>query len=524
MIKEEKIERGLLLFGKIMLVTVVLVNAWVTYRYYFNFVTADDASELVLSKMLAAEGGVLSTNWHYSTELEILNTQLVYSFLFRFISNFKVVRILGQVILSGIFLASYYFCLYSMDKEKVKKRFFLTAFLLLIPISQAWVYLILKTYYIPHVAITFVALGFACLAQREDLSKRQRICVFSLGSLLAFVGCLEGMRHIQMAYLPLVLSSVWMLYNALETAEWDLKRLSLPRGILEHICWLLCAGAGFLVNAFVLSGIYDYKDQNNATFTETLAFENIEKVWNAFLEVTGYTGEQKMMSFGGICNALAVLGACALFYVLIRLVCNIKKQQRIEELMVGFVVLSFALSMFIFIALKTVSARYVMACVAPMVLFFVFLENFPFLKRTIILLGVYGVVMVLGIHKYHEIQLSDKNENLRNVYEFVVSNDYTYGYSTFWSGNLLTELTNGAFQTRSVRGDYENQKLKIYHWLTPVQVEYREEPIICILEKKRVEDLPLPESWNMLMEDEEYMIYELPAHREVEEYLERRQL
>ena len=106
MIKEEKIERGLLLFGKIMLVTVVLVNAWVTYRYYFNFVTADDASELVLSKMLAAEGGVLSTNWHYSTELEILNTQLVYSFLFRFISNFKVVRILGQVILSGIFLAS----------------------------------------------------------------------------------------------------------------------------------------------------------------------------------------------------------------------------------------------------------------------------------------------------------------------------------------------------------------------------------------------------------------------------------
>lgn len=141
-----------------------------------------------------------------------------------------------------------------------------------------------------------------------------------------------------------------------------------------------------------------------------------------------------------------------------------------------------------------------------------------------ILLGAYGLILVLGIHKYHQIQVSDKNENLRNVYEFVISNDYTYGYSTFWSGNLLTELTNGAFQTRSVRGDYENQKLKIYHWLTPVQVEYREEPIICILEKRRVEDLPLPENWNMLMEDEEYMIYGLPAHKEVEEYLEKRQL
>lgn len=521
---EDKIERGLLLFGKIMLVTVVFVNAWITYRYYFNFITSDDASELVLSKMLAAEGGVLSANWHYSTELEILNTQLVYSFLFRFISNFKVVRILGQVILSGIFLASYYFCLYSMNREKAKKRFFLTAFLLLIPISEAWVFLVMKTYYIPHVATTFAALGFACQVHREELSKRQHRVILLLGSLLAFIGCLEGMRHIQLIYLPLVLSSLWMLWNALEAAEWNLKRLSLPRGILEHIWWLLCAGAGNFVNASVLSGIYDYRDQNNAMFTETLAFENIEKVWNAFLEVTGYTGEQKMLSFGGICNALSVLAACALVCTLIYLVCNIKKKQQTEQLVIAAVILSFALSMFIFIALKTVSARYVMACVAPMVLFFVFLERFPFLKRTMILLGVYGLILVLGIHKYHQIQVSDKNENLRNVYEFVISNDYTYGYSTFWSGNLLTELTNGAFQTRSVRGDYENQKLKIYHWLTPVQVEYREEPIICILEKRRVEDLPLPENWNMLMEDEEYMIYGLPAHKEVEEYLEKRQL
>ena len=82
--------------------------------------------------------------------------------------------------------------------------------------------------------------------------------------------------------------------------------------------------------------------------------------------------------------------------------------------------------MFIFIALKTVSARYVMACVAPMVLFFMFLERFPFLKRTVILMGAYGLILVLGIHKYHQIQVSDKNENLRNVYEFVISNDYTY--------------------------------------------------------------------------------------------------
>lgn len=520
--KEEKIEQGFLLFGKIMLIAVILLNAWITYRYYFNFVSSDDASELVLSKMLAADGGVLSTNWHYSTELEILNTQLVYSFLFRFISNFKAVRILGQVILTGIFLVSYYFCLYSIEREKAGGRFWKTAFLLLIPISPAWVFLVMKTYYVPHVAITFVTLGLACLVQREDLGKRQHGILLFLGSLLAFVGCLEGIRHIQMAYLPLVLSFFWLLWNALEAAGWDLKKVVVPRGILDYICWLIAAGAGFLVNSLVLSGIYDYKDQNGAKFTETFAFANIEKVWNSFLEVTGYSGEQEMLSFGGICNALAVAAACALLYVLVRVVLMIKKESAIGQLVISFVVISFAVSMFIFMALNKVEARYIMACVVPMILLFIFLEQLPFFKRSVIFLGIYGVVLVLGLHEYRSLQVYNKNENLRNVYDFVTSNDYTYGYSTFWSGNLLTELTNGAFHTRSVRGDYENQKLKIYHWLTPIEVEYHEEPIICILEKRRVEDLPLPENWTLLMEDEAYTIYELPSHREVEEYFEKR--
>ena len=522
--KEEKIEQGFLLFGKIMLVAVILLNAFITYRYYFNFITSDDASELVLSRMLASEGGVLSTNWHYSTELEIFNTQLVYSFLFRFLSDFKAVRILGQIILTGLFLASYYFCLYCIEKEKASHRFWKTAFLLVIPISQAWVFLVMKTYYIPHVGVSFLALGLACLVQREDLGKKAHYIVLLLGCLLAFVSCLEGMRHIQLAYLPLVLSSLWLLWNALENVGWDLHKMTVPRGIFDNICWLLAGGAGFYVNSSILSGIYDYKDQNSAKFTETFAFANMEKVWNAFLEATGYTGEQEMLSFGGVCNALSVLIACMLICVIIYLSCKIRKKQAMEQMIISFVIVSFALSMFIFMSLNSAVSRWVMACIAPMILLLILLERLPFLKRTLIFLGIYCIVAVQGFHEYRQLQTSDRNENLRNVYEYITSNGYSFGYSTFWAGNLLTELTNGEFQARSVRGDYENQKLKIWHWLTPVQVEYREEPIICVLEKRRVEDLPLPDNWTMVMEDEEYMIYELPTHREVKKYLEKREL
>gem|GEM_PF-5435070 len=42
-----------------------------------NRLDADMASEQLLANLLAQKGGVMSTNWYYSTELRVLNTQLV---------------------------------------------------------------------------------------------------------------------------------------------------------------------------------------------------------------------------------------------------------------------------------------------------------------------------------------------------------------------------------------------------------------------------------------------------------------
>ena len=43
-----------------------------------NRLDADMASEQLLANLLEQEGGVMSTNWYYSTELRVLNTQLVW--------------------------------------------------------------------------------------------------------------------------------------------------------------------------------------------------------------------------------------------------------------------------------------------------------------------------------------------------------------------------------------------------------------------------------------------------------------
>lgn len=52
-----------------------------------NRLDADMASEQLLANLLAQEGGVMSTNWYYSTELRVLNTQLVMVPLFRLFTS-----------------------------------------------------------------------------------------------------------------------------------------------------------------------------------------------------------------------------------------------------------------------------------------------------------------------------------------------------------------------------------------------------------------------------------------------------
>lgn len=520
--KQNRMERGFVIFGKIMLVAAIFLNAWITWKYYFYFVTADDASELVLARMLARDGGILSANWYYSTELRILNTQLIYSLLFRFLTNFKVIRILGQVILTVIFLASYYFCLCSIDSKLAGNRFWKTAFLLVLPIGWPWLFLIMKTYYIPHVAITFLALGMACQMQKEDTEDRKKLILLICGGLLAFVAGLEGIRHIQLAYLPLILSSVWLWWNALEDTGWSLKDFRIPKGSFANLCWFLCAAAGYLVNTKVLSKVYFFKSYDEQKFTEILGMENIQNSLNGFLEVTGYTGEKEMLSAGGLCNAIAVVFLCFMLLFLLSIVINMKKYEQEDQLILSFLVLSFGLTMFICTSLNSVVSRWIMACVAPMVLLFMFLEGYPAMKRYVLLGGFYCIALLLGSNTYYEIKADHENDSIRNVYEFITENDYSYGYSTFWAGNLLTELTNGEFETRCVRGDYENNKLILFQWLMPIEAEYQEGPILCILQKRRVEDLPLPENWSLMMEDEEYLIYEVPDHREMEEYLVKR--
>ena len=69
--KHQKVLFGILLMAEIALMV------YMTWQYGAQWLDSDDSAEMILAELLSREGGILSKNWYYSTELRVLNTQLV---------------------------------------------------------------------------------------------------------------------------------------------------------------------------------------------------------------------------------------------------------------------------------------------------------------------------------------------------------------------------------------------------------------------------------------------------------------
>ena len=83
MLKKTKILPVILLLAEILMMMLV------SYKYGSLHLTADDSAEMILAEQLSRESEILSPNWYYSTELRVLNTQIVMSLLFRFSHDWR---------------------------------------------------------------------------------------------------------------------------------------------------------------------------------------------------------------------------------------------------------------------------------------------------------------------------------------------------------------------------------------------------------------------------------------------------
>lgn len=519
--KWNKSKKVLMIFGITMILLFLLLNVGVTWINYFNFIDSDDASELILSKMLAEDGGIMSSNWYYSTEIRVLNTQLVYMLLFHLFSDFRMVRVFGQIILSVILLVSYYFLLRSIEPEKANRRFYMTAFLLLIPMSEAWTFLNMKSYYVPHIAISFMAFGFAWRIRYQ----RKRLLNFALGIMLGFTAGLGGIRSLQLTYIPLGIFLCVDLWKYLEYQGWN--RLFFNKDFwiswIENMGCAVASLAGFLMNTFVLSSKYNFKSYSEMKYRYFSA-ETLFDVWNDLVEAVGYVAETYIFSLDGICNTFALILISVLLMecakktnIYLKRQINYSDMQEYQETGGGICDLSFVsvlvlfFNLFVFIVTKYVTSRYIMACLPLMILFVFTLEKKPKNKQIFFYIALCFICIFLGVREYKNILFLDGNEAKRGVIDFIEEKGYSIGIATFWNGNVITELTDGKIQFANIGYDEETGEAFRYDWLCPMDIYEKEGTALLILTKEEEEQMVLPEKEQMaeVYEDENYIAYEV---------------
>ncbi|MCR5209639.1 MAG: hypothetical protein K6C99_05480 [Lachnospiraceae bacterium] len=460
--------------GMLILIVLSLVSYGIfMYKYGANFLDSDAAAEMILSNLLSKEGGVLSRSWYYSSELRVLNTQLIFSFLFHIFNNWKIVRITGGILLLIILCTSALFLGKSIKMTHFETSMF--ALVMLLPVSDLYLEFVMAwSYYIPHIVISFVTIALLLFA----INHEKKTVVFSgLNCILALIAGMGGWRQLINLYIPLVIVAGWLYIDTNFTLKNDIKKNIYKTDILRLLiinCFLfLSATIGFLINSTVLRKNYEFKRMGSVWFTD-FSSERMINMLSAVLHMFGYD-QGKATSFSsiknGVCFLIVLLGIIAVRDILKNKIYSIE-----EDIIARYLTAAFVIMLLIEVFSDALIAdRYIIPIsvfIVPVIIIFLKRRyeniNQSKEKKTILLLSFLFFVIVSGCSLYNYCFSDFRKETEYNqITESLLEQGYDKGFGTFWNGDVFTELSNGKIEMYCWDSDISNVKAPddIYKWL-----------------------------------------------------------
>ena len=442
-----------------------LWSCHVTWNATEKLLDGDASSEMVLSSILSEDGGILTTRWHYSTELRVLNTQLVFTPLFHVFSDWHKIRFTGAMILQVLLLLSYgYFC-QSLGGKKAPCL--VGGGLMLLPRSIAYGRIVLyHSYYMPHILFNFLLFGlFMRLTRKEKRIVPRLLCFLAL----SFGVGLGGVRHGMITFAPLLLAVFLRTVRILERDGLS----GIQAGDIKRQWTLALAGcaaflAGYRINSRVLAGIYQFSRMEN-TMTVLPSSSSCFSLLHECLHSFGYDAWYVIFSVRGI---IGILGLMALIATAVS-IAGAMKGNAVESAgwyapalcaCVGMV------SAGVLLITDINSKDYERFLLPALALTVPALAAAEFWRqrdgRALAQRGMAIFVMaaILFTGLYHSLFYADPAsrglvytglefgnkanvEELEDVANFLEEEGYTLGYAPFWQASVLREMTDGRVKT-----------------------------------------------------------------------------
>ena len=527
----------------------VFFTAKSTYYTTEFYLDGDASSELVLAHHLAETGQILSSDWYYSTELRVLNTQLVYAPLFHIFSDWHMVRFTAALIMQALLVLSFaYLC---KQSSLSLGAFFLGAALLISPTSIAYGRIVLyHCYYMPHIIIGFMIVGLYLSSiqkhrQRQLFSYAVR---FFLLITISFLSGLGGIRQLVITHAPLCLLPLFLFFRTESDAP-VISTVSKKRVyLIPAFCAALFAFVGLVVNIMFLAQQYSFRNNTVITF-ELIDSNGLSNLFYAILHLFGFQKGSSLSTIAGIASLGSVcIAVYCIFLCLRQLLCSPNSVQEYSASITSLFGISvFLILLAIFIIVGSGFAFYHELYLIPATVWFIpFLcvqydkSHFSILSFKIadalLVCVLILFIPTIGtnirfftphpdsyILRYEGLLYRNSKlvPQLEKCVQTLSDLGYSLGYSTHWNANTVTEMTNGQIkmiglelQTDDTSTDSIDTlpSLSLKKWLTlKSYLELKPEKVFLLLtsvENKYYLKMPFEDKGEVIYEDDgNFIIY-----------------
>lgn len=456
---------------------------WMAAAYLFDLwyqlvpgkwiVDSDLASEMILSDLLNKEGTIISHNWFYSTELKVVNLQWFYRLgLLIFPNDWHLARTFGMAITLALFAAAMLFFVKCAGLGRAGLWMVGT---LLWPFGQHYlVYAIYGGYYLVYTF--FYMLVLALVLRSLNADKKHCALQWVLACVITAVAGMNGVKQLMVFHAPLCLAAAILLVLALHSCgktDWkaalDVCRKEV-RLLVASLVTAVAAAAGYFVSNAVLSRMYDFKSYNFIVWNRDEDWFTLDRILMDFFHEFGYENGSGVFHFGGIAAAVGLLLGCWMFFCIVRLLLRLDKLERNDKLLVLLLVAMLAVcgvaytyfhEYYLYFWLMNMPVAIAVMAVE------IKTEDFHILgARQLLGVGLAACFTLCAVSTVRQEQEHPylAHKGLNTAAEWLVDNGYTQGYSTFWNGNAMTELTSGKLEVWTLQSLDRDD---VPNWLQP---------------------------------------------------------
>lgn len=433
---------------------------------------SDMASEMILADILNKEHSVsgLTHSWYYSTELRFLQMQWFYRIgLLLFPHNWHMARVISMMLAIALLGFGVWLLFFATG---LRDYGVWAAAFCFFP-GGGWYFFqtLYGGYYLPYILISLFTISLILLLIKE-IKLKKKVFYTIMILFLGLASGLNGVKQLMVFYVPLIISALCILLFEIHTNSerkklgWDIVREKCFLYFLFCVSTSLFSGLGYLINSRILSKMYVFKSYDEYKIQEDSFFGFLKKyIWSF-----GYADDKVLLSVQGIASMCGVIFGLIVMFSGIRLLSRYRQLSFEEKCITTAAVASIIFNAFIFSYVDG-KIQYFQPIV-PMGIILVVLEiktenfileksRFISVNLAIVLLLIASVGTIINenddpIHEYRaEPELYNTVSSLKEL-------GYTQGISTFWTANILTELSDGEINMWTLTA---KQSMEFRSWL-----------------------------------------------------------